>query len=383
MHSYVFYPLILKFLSKNKKLNAICFNKNDGDLPHVSILMAVYNEEKIIKQKLDSLFIQNYPSSHLHLYIGSDNSNDNTNNIINDYRNNKEISLSFVPFSNRQGKPSIINQLYNKCTKQHGQHIIIITDASAILNTNTVFEMVKHFKNDKIGLVDSRLIHTGIEEVGISKSEDQYISNEGLMKYREGLLNGTMIGPFGACYSLRSNLYSIVPNNYLVDDFYISMKVLEEKKQCISDNQAKVYESVSHDIKEEFRRKKRISAGNFQNLSTFAHLLSWSKGQIAFNFWSHKVLRWLGPFFILKIIFCTVILAIYGNLYHRLLFISVGMIIFAIPVIDLLLQSVNIHIKIFRSIRYFFMMNLALLIGFFNYLKGIKSNVWQPTERPH
>ncbi len=385
VYSYFIFPFILKLLSKNKKTNQI-IHQEENELPNVSVLMSLFNEEKIIEEKIKSFFLQKYPKNKIDFYIGSDNSSDNTNSIVSDFVNKNKLSnFHFIPFLNRQGKPGVINQLAEKAiikNKKGSEHIFVITDASVILSQSTIFHLAKHFKNEKIGLVDSNMMHTGMKKEGISKSEDIYISREVQLKHQESIISGKMMGPFGGCYALRSDLFIPVPENYLVDDFFLAMNVLDQGKNAINELEAICKESVSHHIKEEYRRKSRISAGNFQNLSTYKHLLLPSKGYIAFNFLSHKALRWLGPFFILFSFTANVILSLDGNLFYIILLVFQVVLIMIIPIFDLILQSFNINIGLFRSIRYFFMMNIALLQGFINYLKGIKSNVWQPTQRP-
>ncbi len=384
MFSYFIYPILLQFLAKNKTRNSIIYQANES-LPNISVLMSLYNEEKVILKKLESLYHQDYPKENYQVFIGSDHSSDQTNSIITTFIQENNIdNFHFSPFKIRQGKPGVINQLVKKAKEKYGNknHIFISTDASVILNNNVLFHLAKHFKNEQIGLVDSNLKHTGIETEGISKSEDNYISKEVQIKNNESLYSGKMMGPFGACYAIRSELYKPVPSNYLVDDFYLSMHVLDQGKDVINDLDAICYESVSQHMDEEFRRKARISAGNFQNLATYLHLLNPLRGKIAFNFLSHKVLRWLGPFFILASFFSNFFLLFQNNLFYFILFTFQAILIFFIPIFDWILQKLNINIGVLRTIRYFFVMNLALLKGFFNYFKGIKSNVWQPTKRP-
>jgi cellulose synthase/poly-beta-1,6-N-acetylglucosamine synthase-like glycosyltransferase len=153
----------------------------------------------------------------------------------------------------------------------------------------------------EIGLVDSNMRNIGIKKDGISHQEKTYISAEVASKNAESLLWGTMMGPFGGCFALRKKLWEKIPSHFLVDDFFINMLVLQKGFKSINEPNAIVFEDVSNDLSDEFRRKIRISSGNFQNLFHYKHLLfdfSW----IAFSFFSHKVLRWLTPFFILSII---------------------------------------------------------------------------------
>lgn len=383
LHSYIFYPILLRQLAKHTRTNRTTYSSTD-QLPIISVLMAVYNEEKVIRQKMESLIHSDYPKENIHIYIGSDNSNDATNSILSEYES-KLHNLHFFPYNNRNGKPEIINKLSLECfknTPQQSDHILLLTDASVILEKNTIQNLVQYFIDPNISIVDSNMLHVGMQQEGISKSENQYISSEVYLKHWEGQVWGKMMGPFGGCYALRSTYFTPVPPNFLVDDFYIAMNALEQDTLAINSLEAVCYESVSHEMAEEYRRKSRISAGNFQNLHTFRHVLNLTT-PIGFAFFSHKVLRWLGPIFILLMLTSSLILGLNGNYFFMLLFYCQIFGLFGIPLLDFILKSLNIHVLLLRNISYFNYMNLALLHGFFNYIKGIQSNVWEPPKRNH
>lgn len=372
LHSYVLFPIILKLLAKNKSQNDIVYDLND-DLPDVSILLAVYNEELVIDEKIISTFKTNYPVDKIKLIIGSDASTDRTNEIIKSYQHKYNIEL--VEFEGRTGKIKIINKL----SEIANASVLILTDANVFFKEDTIFQLVKHYKNESIAQVGGNIINVQYKKDGISFQEKSYLSRENLIKYQEGILWGCMIGTFGGCYSIRANAFEKVPNNFLVDDFYISMHVLESGKKSINELNAVCVEDVSNKLEEEFRRKLRISAGNFQNLARFKHLLWPPFNAIAFSFLSHKVIRWTGPVLLIIILISTSILALDSNYYRLLLLIE--LIIYSTPIIDRILKSISIHIKYLRFANYFIMMNLALLKGMVWYINGIKTSVWEPTQR--
>lgn len=382
VYSYFLYPLLLKWLVKNKGVNAVVYDKEE-DLPFVSVLMSIYNEEAVIAEKLESLLKLNYPEGKIIIYAGSDCSSDRSNEILREYAE-KYPGISFFPFEERNGKPGVINRLALEAAKirpKGSNHIFLITDANVILTSNVLKSLARHYKNEKIVIVDANMVHVGMMDEGISKSENYYISSEVALKNREARMWGMIAGPFGGCYALRSDWFCEVPSNFLVDDFYIGMRVLEKDGLIINDLEAVCYEAVSHELKEEFRRKARISAGNFQNLVTFPHLW-WPPVRLpAFILFSHKILRWFGPFFMLLIIFCSGVLAWAGFYLYQLIFFALVLGIFSVLSLDKILNKLGINIFLLRSIRYFLMMNVALFMGFINFLKGIKHNAWEPPKR--
>ena len=220
--------------------------------------------------------------------------------------------------------------------------------------------------------------HTGLDHSGISFQETTYVQQESRIKKMEGMLWGTMMGPAGGFYAIRQSLFHPVPENFLVDDFFINMKVLECGSWSICESLSIVTEDVSNSRMEEFRRKMRISAGNFQNLTMFAHLLLKVFRPTGFCFLSHKVLRWFGPFFLFLAFLASAIN--YEETFFMTLF-YVQLILLIIPIFDHILRKIKIHIVILRFVSHFYNTNLAILLGFLWFLKGIKTNVWQPTRR--
>lgn len=370
--TYLLYPIFVRLLGSFFKPNNIIFERNE-DLPKVSVLMAAHNEEKVITAKITSILESDYPIEKIEILIGSDCSSDATNEIIEKFA--LEYSqLKFFPFYERTGKIGIINHLSKKASGK----IFLLTDANVLLAKTTIFELVKHFKNETIGLVDSQMQHNNVKADGISQQESAYISNEIKIKLAEGNIWGAMMGPFGGCFAIRAALFEDVPNSYLVDDFYISMRVLQKKFKCINEPKALVFEDVSNNISAEFKRKIRISAGNFQNLRHFTPML-FSFNGVAFAFLSHKVLRWKTPFLVIIILGIFPFLLSVSSIYFYfgcLILTFIGFIF-----IDLILKLFFVNISFFRFATHFTVMNIALFLGFFKYLKGIKSSIWEPTER--
>jgi len=398
-HTYILFPLILQLLTTRKKTNKFQEQQGDPDdtegLPFLSVLIAAYNEEEVIEGKIRSVLSSDYPSDRLEILVGSDNSTDKTNEILYDLEKEYPRLKVSVCFE-RTGKPGVINQLAQKAKGD----ILVITDANVMLDQSSLRTLVSSFNNREVALVDTRMVNTSLKKDGISHQEKFYIGREVRIKNQESILWGSMMGPFGGCYAVRSKNYTPVPNHFLVDDFYVNMSVLKQGYKCVSNINANVYEDVSNDLKEEFRRKKRISAGNFQNLQKFRSLLISQQPGVAFCFLSHKVLRWLVPILVLITLGTSIFLGterassaklimnmqkgadsllLIENLY--LLFALVQIIFISMPVIDHILRKIGIHVLPLRFISHFVLMNLALLAGFIRYLGGIKSNVWQPTRR--
>jgi cellulose synthase/poly-beta-1,6-N-acetylglucosamine synthase-like glycosyltransferase len=371
-HTYLFFPAILHLLASKKR--SVPSEDHPAELPFLSILIAAYNEEEVIRDKIKSVLESNYPLDRLEILVGSDASDDRTGEILEELKNEHAL-LHISLFGQRTGKPGVINRLETLASGE----ILVITDANVMLHKDTLKELAVSFGQPETGLVDTRMINTRVKRDGISLQEKFYISREVRIKHNESLIWGTMMGPFGGCYAVRKSCYRPVPDHFLVDDFYINMAVLTQGFRCISNINANVSEDVSNDLMEEFRRKKRISAGNFQNLAKYGSLLFSKRAGVAFCFLSHKVLRWFVPFFTMLTLGTSFWLGVTHPFYMAIALVQAAVLL--VPVIDYFLRKLRIHSLPLRFISHFVLANLALLAGFIRYIRGIKSNVWQPTRR--
>lgn len=369
-HTYVGFPVLLSLLSRKKKTDYSPL----AECPDVTVIMSLFNEEAVIGQKLQTIVDSDYPHEKLHVLIGSDNSTDRTNEIVSEYAQ-KYPFVKLFAFTERRGKANVINSLISECPSD----IMILSDANVMFDKDTISELMKPFVDENVGLVDSNMINTGLKKDGISIQEKSYISREVRIKNQEGLLWGSMMGPFGGCFAMRKNLHSPVPKNFLVDDFYICMNVIRKGYKTVNNVNARVYEDVSNNISDEFHRKIRIATGDFQNLHEFRDMLFTSRRGVSFSFWSHKVLRWITPMLMIIWFALCVALAFYLKFYLVALLLFVAVLLL-IP-IDYILKKLNCNNVLIRFVTHFFSMNLALLIGMFKAMKGVESGVWKPTKR--
>ncbi|MEC5129269.1 glycosyltransferase [Verrucomicrobiales bacterium BCK34] len=383
-HTYAVYPALLSLLAKGKKLPEAGFC-DDADLPEVAVLMAVYNEEAVLKKTLQSILETNYPVEKVSVWIGSDGSTDRSHEIIESFRKDHP-HLRLKIFAGRNGKIRIINQLAKEAAGEFQNPdtaLFFLCDANVAWTPKLIHQLSRHFSREEIGFVGASVKDETRDRDGIGDEEEAYVGRENLIKFQEGVLWGQVIGAFGACYAMRANLFESVPENYIVDDYYLTVGCLAKGKKGIVDLEAVCYEAVSSDISEEFRRKRRIATGNFQNRRHFQNYFQpWGGGFAAwFAFWSHKGLRWYGPFLLAGAFLSSLALTVLAPLFAIL---PAGFLItFAVAGFDKW-QSQKIdgkHVKIFRFIRYFYAMNAALFLGWIAYAKGVQNSVWEPTRR--
>lgn len=370
-HTYIIYPVILSVLSGTGKKDRITYS-GDDDLPVVSVIISAFNEEDVIAGKIESIYDTGYPHDKLEVLVGSDASDDRTVEILNELARSHS-SLKVFDFKERRGKGNVVNDL----VKNAGGSILVLTDANVMFDKDTLFRMIRHFKDERIGLVDTNMVNRGMTDEGISYQEKAYISREVKIKNNEGRLWGAMMGPFGGCYAIRKEDFPGVPPNFLVDDFYINMKIFEKGKLAVNDIDARVYEDLPDKLSVEFRRKVRIGTGNWQNLRTFRKLLFSSR--YGFAFWSHKVIRWIGPFLMIIALVTNIFLVFRNDFYYLPL--AFQLLLMLIPFLDALLKKMKIHVRPFRLVTHFYFMNIALLAGCFRSMGTISSGVWERTSR--
>ena len=201
LHSYIFFPLILKVVSKSKNLDSIYESyKDETELPRVFIFCSLHNESKVILQKIDTMLTTSYPDSKVFVYLGLDNCSDNTEELLTQHRLRDRLQIYVYP--NRRGKSMVLNDLVEIANNDYGKQdtdVYIFTDANVFFSENTLYELSKFFKDNRVGLCAANVINPDYDKGGIGIQEKFYISREGKIKHMESLAWGTMIGAFGAC----------------------------------------------------------------------------------------------------------------------------------------------------------------------------------------
>lgn len=372
--SYLLYPMLMRWLASGKRLPYVGY-ASGTQLPEVSVFIPLHNEELVIERKLRSVLASNYPAELLKIYCGLDDCTDGSKDIVIKMQGEFPDRLFFVE-TERLGKPEMLNKLAE--TFPPAGKILILTDANVIFLQDTVMELVRYFKDAEIGLVDAVFVLN--VEVVSHEMEFEYLGMEQQLKYAEGLKWGTTQGPFGGCYAIRGELYEKIPKDFLVDDFFIGMSVMQKGYKAIVNPSARVMEEVHTGWEEEYRRKMRISAGNFQNLSRFAGVLSKPFTPLAFSFFFHKILRWILPVLAVPVAFISLLEIVLWDFSPWPLLITLTLILLPVP-LHCILHKLNLPVGTIRRLSYFTYINIALLHGFITYLKGIQSNVWKPTKR--
>ncbi len=371
--SYVIFPWLMK-----QKAVKMLYQKNDyskvKDWPAVTIVFSAFNEGAVIVKKMESIINSDYPKDKLKVLIGSDNSTDGTNTVIEEYAS-KYAFITLIKKTNRNGKLKIINELIDMTTTDH----LVFTDANVFFEPNTLKALVYNLVEKKARLVCGNIHKFSPKNEGISDQEIFYMNFENQLKHNESLVYGFCVGVEGGCYAIKKESFVKVPDGFLMDDFFITLDVISKKGKVLFEPEALCYEDVNDAPMIEFKRKIRISLGNFRNLSYYRHLLSPITKGFGFAFFSHKVLRWLTPFALVFSFACSIALIFYFP-FFKWVSLSYGLLII-LPLMAVILEKIKLKIPLVNSLGHFILMNFALLIGYFKYMNASHESAWEPPKR--
>jgi cellulose synthase/poly-beta-1,6-N-acetylglucosamine synthase-like glycosyltransferase len=369
LYTYAGYPGLLWCLSKWTRVAAAA-SGDPPEWPTVSVLVSAYNEERVIADRLTNLRRLDYPPDRLEILVGSDGSTDRTCEIARAYEDRR---ARLVAFARRRGKASVVNDLIARARGE----IVILTDANTYFEPEAVRELVSALRRSPsactvVGSVEVR------SSVAAGNLDGVYWRYETWIKTLESRF-GSVLGANGPIYAFRRDQYQPLPPRAIVDDFLIPMLMrLRSGGQIFFTPSARAWETSPERVHDEFRRRVRIGAGDLQALMwTWPLLLPW-KGMVAFSYLSHKVLRWLGPWFMLSGFAANVGL-LHVPWCRWLLVGQVGA--YGTGLAAAVLRRVPVVGGAATALRYFLVLNAAILLGSVRFVLGVARPVWSPTPR--
>jgi cellulose synthase/poly-beta-1,6-N-acetylglucosamine synthase-like glycosyltransferase len=368
IYSYAVFPVGLALAARLFGTRKQVFDEvDDSALPTVTMVVAAYNEAGSLPDKLANTWAIDYPADRLRLLVGSDGSNDATNEILADC---DDPRLAACAFRERRGKISVLNDLMSRVETE----LVVMSDANTRYAPDAIRKLVRHFQDPKVGCVSGEL---SLDDGGGVSGEGLYWKYEGWIKRCESRL-GFLIGCNGGIFALRPELYDPLPSGTLIEDFVLTLRVLEKRAKVLFDPTARAFEPPCPSNQAEMIRKTRIGAGGFQAIGLTWRLLTPAYGLAAFAYWGHKVLRWIVPQLLMIALFANLAL-IMNPFYQSLVVAQLAALLVACwayrrkPG-----QSVP---KWLKPITYFYLMNYALLCGFFRFLFRTQRVTWDRASR--
>jgi len=343
--------------------------KSPSILPHITLIIPVYNEGTVISEKIDNTNSISYPIDKINIIIVSDGSTDNTNYIVR----TKIKKLSHYTFlsTKRSGKSSALNTALANLNS--ATQIVLFTDANTLIAPETINKMVLQFENSRVGCVSARLEYTN-NNTSNGNKESLYWKYENFIKKYESKF-GCLAGANGALYSIRRNLVEFIPMGTVNDDFFLSMKVLENNYDCIYVDSAVVFEEEATSIVSEFKRHVRDCTGHYIALMQFWRMLNPLRGFSFFAFISHRVFRWIGPVLLLSLFVTNIFLISFD--YYRYFFLM-QLSFYFLALIGFFFRELKLPAYLYAP-YYFCNLNCALLFGIFTFMfNKDKYITWEP-----
>ncbi|MCA0387419.1 MAG: glycosyltransferase [Bacteroidetes bacterium] len=379
-HSYVLYPVLVWAFAtsgRNRKsdsssgIDEVRRLQPDKDSPLISVLIAAYNEEKVIGRTLACLLNSKITAGTFEIIVGSDNSKDKTGDIVTAI-SAEHPNVKYFHSDKRRGKTGILNWI----SKEAKGEILVFCDSNMMFDENALQRLAENFYDKRVGGVSGE-IH--LQESFSGNQEGSYWSFESWLKAQEGSL-GKLIGANGGIYAMRKDLYFEYPEGVpLNDDFVTCMKVLGKGFKFNYDRGAFALEEPSPSNEDEFKRKKRIQISNLGSLRFLSEFWFPFRSVAAFFLWSHKILRWMTPF-LLIIMFAGVVLnTVFWNFYSFILVAILASWVMAL--VGLILGRRGIKSSPFLLFYYFYGTITAFLFGTFTYFTMQKTSTWEPTRR--
>lgn len=364
VYTYVGYGIVLYLLVFVKRLATKAkplADITDDRLPEVTLMVCAYNEEDIIAEKMDNTRRLDYPSDRLHLVWVTDGSNDNTNVLLSAY---PEVKVIYFP--ERRGKAAALKH----GIKEIDTEIVMMTDANTMLNPEAVREVARLMQDPKVGCV------SGEKKVMARSDSDEAAQGEGLYwKYESTLkrLDSELYSAMGAAGELcviRRQLMTDIPDDTLLDDFIISMEIVKKGFKIAYTSNAYAMEYGSADLHEESKRKRRIAAGGLQSCWRLRSLMNPLRHPVvAFQFVSHRVLRWtITPVCLFALVPLNTLLVLSGED-------IVYTIIWILQILFYASAAAGVRIS-----KYFIFMNLNVFRGM-AYLFNNSTGMWEKAKR--
>lgn len=378
VYSYVGYPFLLGFLSIfpiwRRTGKAETFSPSTPErtrLPFVTMLISVYNEEEVIEEKIRNTMALEYPKDLLEVFILSDGSTDRTHEIVRSYAKEGVVLLEYP---GRIGKTACLNRTM---TNVHGD-IVVFSDANSIYPADAVKNIVDGFSDPSVGFVTGYTKYRrGGENEGV-RSIGLYSRIEKTTKALESKI-GSCVGADGAIFGIRKELYKPLKETD-INDLVIPLSIVRQGYRGILKENAHCIERSAGDIAGEYQRQVRITNRSLRAIFSNADLFNPLNGGIfSFFLFSHKLMKFLVPFFLLGWFVSSIGLVNSGSVYTVTFMAQCGFLAIA-------LESRRKGKRIFSPrffalVSDFMVINMAVMQGWLKYMRNERYTTWSPTRR--
>ena len=366
INAFILYPLVLAIFSKFFK-KPIRFSNNFQ--PEISVIIAAYNEERLIKDAIISIYESDYPKELINVFVGSDGSTDKTVEIVKELQ--KIYNNLFCYEFERSGKNYVLNQLVPKANTE----IIFYMDADIRIERRTISQLTKILSDSTIGGVIASMLSIDVNKnnnLG-RQGETGYQTYEKYLRIYESQISST-INSLGAFYGIKKKYYKPIPNELVCDDLYPLYQVIINNKRVVFNDKTIVKEVREKSLNIEFSRRVRVAAGGLSTVWACREILSPKYGWVSFFVWNHKILRWFSPVFLIIIAVGTVFLNPNSYLYLPLIILQV--ILYCGAILGWLLEKIKINFVFFKALLFIVSMNIGFLFGILRFITKKQNARW-------
>jgi biofilm PGA synthesis N-glycosyltransferase PgaC len=380
-YTYAGYPLILAVLARLRPKP----ESYPQSFPSVTLLIAAYNEQAVIQEKIENSLSLNYPREQLQILIAADGSTDNTPDIVRSF-SQQGVELSYSP--ERRGKMAAINRAMPLARGE----VVVFSDANNLYAPNALSELVKPFADPTVGASSGAKVIIRSDET-LGESEGIYWKYESFIKKQETRL-GCCTGVAGEILALRRDLFIPPPDSIINDDFYMAMQVIRQGYRVVYVPTAISNEPPSLSAQDEITRRSRIIAGRYQAIARALEWLPWRRPLVIWQIVSHKFLRPMVPLAMAGALVANILAVVFpvqaSHLWGKLIFltppagwITLGLqaAFYALAWIGRFISRGTIAGKLLYLPTFLVNSNLAAVIGLYRYLTGRQSAVWQRVRR--
>lgn len=365
-YTYAGYSLVVMLLSR------FFSNKvQKGEIePRVTFLITAYNEEKNIAQKLENTLSLNYPKDKLEILVASDGSTDMTDEIVRSFADRR---VKLLRVEGRVGKTETQNQAVKSATGD----IIIFSDATTRYEKNNIRNIVRNYADSTVGAVSGRYEYYNPTGAAIGVGNILFWKYENFIKSSQTRIK-TITGCCGCIYSVRRELYEPLPPD-IISDLVEPLKILEKGYRIAFEPDAIAYEETTEKASEEFYMRIRVISRGMRGLLYMRKLFNpFRYGFVSFQLFSHKLLRWLMPVFMIVILISNLFMI--GNSFYNII-LAFQLIFYSMAFIAWIGERANIKFRLFSIPLYFFTVNIASLISLYKTLKGYKAVTWETIRK--
>jgi len=336
--------------------------------PRATVLVAAHDEEASIEQCIRAVLSSEYPSGLLDMIVVSDASTDRTNGIVSCI---EDARLRLVPLAPRQGKDAALMAVRDAAAGA----ILILMDASTVVERTTLARLVRHFHDPRVGAVSGRKTVHG-DRSSVARSDGMYWDYDSALRSMESRTGSSGVGVEGGLFAIRKEYFTLQHGRGAAADLSLGFRVAAAGLRNLYEPAAVFRESASRDMGTEFKRKIRVIVRGMRAFFLHWRLLNpIARPGLVFQVVSHKLLRWLVPFFLLGLFGCCLLSTV--SVLRVMLVAQVGF--YAAAVSGLVLGTRAAGVPVVTIPAYFCAMNGAALISWF--LLSRRFDIWAPTRR--